>query len=87
MGGKLKTNRVMANEEPEAGDISPGLLLADSKAYRRKRAEIIKASRKGDVGLLAKLATSEGGLLEDDIRKQVCKIGACGVLLHFSSTV
>ncbi|EGD98540.1 hypothetical protein TESG_05911 [Trichophyton tonsurans CBS 112818] len=64
----------MANEKPEAGDISPGLLLADSKAYRRKRAEIVKASRKGDVGLLAKLATSEGGLLEDDIRKQVWPI-------------
>ncbi|EFE29238.1 uncharacterized protein ARB_03809 [Trichophyton benhamiae CBS 112371] len=73
----------MANEEPKAGDINSGRLLADSKAYRRKRAEIVKASRKGDVELLAKLATSEGGLLEDDIRKQVCKIGACSVFLHF----
>lgn len=83
MGEKLETNRVMANEEPKAGDINSGRLLADSKAYRRKRAEIAKASRKGDVELLAKLATSEGGLLEDDIRKQVCKIGACSVFLHF----
>ncbi|OAL64530.1 hypothetical protein A7C99_3964 [Trichophyton rubrum] len=73
-GGKPEVNRVMANEEPKAGDINPGRLPADSKAYRRKRAEIVKASRKRDVGLLAKLATSEGGLLEDDIRKQVWPI-------------
>ncbi|KAM5475997.1 GTPase-activating protein gyp8 [Microsporum audouinii] len=64
----------MAEQEPKSRDIKLGRLPADSKVYHQKRAEILQASKKQDVGSLVELATSEGGLLQDDIRKQVWPI-------------
>ncbi|KAF3482969.1 TBC1 domain family member 20 [Arthroderma uncinatum] len=64
----------MADQEVKAVEIQQEPPPPDSKARRQKRVEILQACKKQDIRSLARLATSEGGLLQDDIRVQAWPI-------------
>ena len=59
-------------------------IVADIQCAKRK--EILQARKNWNVAELVSLATSEGGLLQDDLRKAVCKttipfsVGSAGLL-------
>ncbi|KAK2872058.1 hypothetical protein FQN49_002591 [Arthroderma sp. PD_2] len=64
----------MASQEIKTAGTNQGLLPTDPKANRQKRIEILQACKKKDIRSLARLATTEGGLLQDDIRRQAWPI-------------
>lgn len=49
-------------------------------ARAEKSAAILRACDAGDVEALVSYATSEGGLLEDELRQRACTIRKCLVL-------
>lgn len=62
---------VEENEKVKVPSRSPSP-TPQEKAFDAKRAKILDACNCGDVNTLRTLATSEGGLISDEVRRQAC---------------
>ncbi len=66
------------SEKPLAGSMAAAekLLLTDAD-QREKSRRIEEASHRADLDTLVELASSTGGLLTDDLRRQACESPLC----------
>jgi hypothetical protein len=63
------------SEKPEVlpGDPAVSFPLVKSKEHNAKVASILDACKLRDITTLKTLATSEGGLVSDEVRRQACQ--------------
>lgn len=62
----------VAKESSSGVTFPQGGVLWDRKQRKMKREEIVRACDQGDLKQLVQLASSSGGLLDDELRQSAC---------------